>query len=138
MGEPARSDWARKVHLEVRRRVLRRLARTDANIARALDKMAHRIRRRLRLTGFTDAQVSQVLREEFDRVEQAIFPHIEQAVRDGAAHGNQAAQQVVQQLDRLVGGEGRAGPPRAPGSRPTLTLVPARPSGSGGSSPETG
>lgn len=123
MGNEA-EDLARRLHDEVRRRVLRRVLRTDARISRMYDQVGARLRQRLRLIGMTDAQVTAALREEFDRVEAELLPHLETELSEAAEQGDTAAARTLDRIQRLA--PGSAPFASAPASRPQPTRVKRR------------
>lgn len=108
-------DWARKLHGEIRGRVLRRVLRTDSRTAELYARAARGIRRRLRATQFTDAEVAAIVREELEAVEEALLPYVEADIREAANSGDEAAARTL----RLIEGDTR---PFA--SSPRLRLAP--------------
>lgn len=128
------ADWARGLHESIRRRVLRRALLTDARIVRMFERLGTRLRRRFRLVGMTEAQVSAALREEFAQVEDELLPSVERDLRRAAGEGNEAARKTLERLGALEAADPFAPAPVSPSPKPpALRLV----RGSGGSSPET-
>lgn len=132
----AADDWARKLHLEIRERVLRRVLRTDRRTGQLYERAARRIRKRLRATGFTDAEVAAILREELEAVESELLPLVEADIREAAERGHEGARDLLEELDALeTAAPFRSGPRR---QRLERRLASWLRRGSGGSSPSTG
>jgi hypothetical protein len=103
-------ELARKLHEEIRRRVLRRALFTDASVVKAFEDMARRLRARLRSFGTSDAEVARALQEEFRRTEAVIMPHVEAAIEEAAGRGDESARRTLALIrggaDRSEGGQG--------------------------------
>lgn len=127
-------DLSLELHNVVRRRVLRRLLRSDGRISRVYREAAGRIRTRLRALSLTEEQVAHVLAEELGAVEEALLPEVERELERAAQAGDEAARRTLERLGPAEGGRPFASAPvsRAQQTR-SLRLLP----GSGGSSPET-
>lgn len=128
-------DLARRLHDEVRQRVLRRLLRTDADMVRFFDRLGARLRKRFRLVGMTEAEVSTAIAEEFRATEEELLPHVTRELEAAAQAGSEAARRT---LEQLRGPEDAPDPfAVAPGSRPHPTRGLRLLRGSEGRSPET-
>lgn len=101
------STAARALHDEIRRRVLRRVLRTDTSIASMFGDLARRLRTRLRAFGASEAEVARVLEEEFTALERRLMPQVEENLEAAAADGNEAARRTLELIrgaDRVEGG----------------------------------
>lgn len=130
-------DLSRQLYERVRRGVLRRILRTDAEMSELFDRFGTRLRRRFRLLGMTEEDVRKAVAEEFRAVEEELIPIVERDLETAAADGDEAARKTLERI-RALDAEGRNPFAPTPASqaqdKPVLRLL----KGSGGRSPGTG
>lgn len=108
---------AQKVYTSMRRRALATVIAKDEELSRLFEAMAGSIRRRLRASSFTRAQVQQILLEEFEKAFAPRLEAVQEAIRQAALRGTEADRRT---FERIFGKD--SGPlADASGSQPRRT-----------------
>lgn len=112
----AAADWASQLHEDMRRRVLRRLLQTDRRINGLYEKAAKRIRRELRASQFTEADVARIVAAAMEEAEAELLPQVERELEAAAEGGSESARRTLAAIRGRDGRPLRSGPrllPRA-------------------------
>ena len=101
MTQEATDRAARRVGLELRGRALEVLAKNERALDAIFEGMAERVRKELRVIGFSTAQVEEVLRRAFSDTIDERLRLVERSIQNGAREGAQTDRGV---FDRVFGG----------------------------------
>lgn len=121
---------SRYIHELVRRRALKAIAAHDDKLSKVFDRIAEGVRRDLRASGYTVAEVRAILEKHFGAESEARLKIIEDSIRDAAREARTLDRET---FEAIFGAEevAAAGLPLDPPCAPTLTLLPKRPNESG-------
>jgi predicted subunit of tRNA(5-methylaminomethyl-2-thiouridylate) methyltransferase len=121
---------SRYIHELVRRRALKAIAAHDDKLSKVFDRIAEGVRRDLRASGYTVAEVRSILEKHFGAESEARLKIIEDSIRDAAREARTLDRET---FEAIFGAEevAAAGLPLDPPSAPMLTLLPKHPSESG-------
>lgn len=108
---------ARNIHDEVRKRALKAIGEHDAQLSKVFDAIAAGIRRDLRASGFSIAQVRDILQKHLAGTAEQRVAIIENAIRAAAYEGHALDKKT---FDAVFGPDAAtsAPPPFVPSSRP--------------------
>jgi DNA-binding transcriptional MerR regulator len=115
------------VHGLVRRRALKAVAAHDEKLSKVFDRIAEGVRRDLRASGYTIAEVRAILEKHFGAESEVRLKIIEESIRDAAREARTLDRET---FEAIFGAEEVAatGLPLDRPSAPTLTLLPKPPS----------
>jgi|GEM_PF-5153559 len=109
---------AERVYTSMRRRALAAVIAKDEELSRLFEAMAGSIRRRLRVSNFTRAQVQAILVEEFEKAFAPRIEAVQEAIRQAALKGTDADRRT---FERIFGKGDDVPFVDASGSRPRRT-----------------
>lgn len=118
------------VHDLVRRRALKAISLHDDKLSKVFDRIAEGVRRDLRASGYTVAEVRAILEKHFGAESEARLKIIEESIRDAAREARTLDRET---FNAIFGAEevAAAGLPLDRPSEPTLMLLRRHPRESG-------